>query len=93
MRPGLRTRETASAQEGAGWPHPGLFVRTPNIGGAEKPACFSYPQRPEAVYRVPEIPWLDPGPYRFECIAIWADGTIALQSQGAGTWQMIEGSD
>ena len=34
-----------SPQEGAGWPRQGLVVRTPNIGGAESGACFSYSHR------------------------------------------------
>ncbi|MEZ7981481.1 MAG: hypothetical protein QMC74_17495, partial [Myxococcota bacterium] len=34
---------TKSAQEGAEYLHRSLVVRTPNIGGAEKPACLSYP--------------------------------------------------
>ena len=29
--------------EEAGWPHRSLFVRMPNIGGAENGACFPYP--------------------------------------------------
>jgi hypothetical protein len=36
------SRTETSAQEGAGWPHRSLFVRTPHIGRAENAACFSY---------------------------------------------------
>ena len=41
------------AGSGAEYPHRGLFVRMPDIGGAEKPACFSYP--PPSV----EIVWFE----------------------------------
>jgi hypothetical protein len=34
---------TKRSQEGAGWPHQGLFVRMASIGGAKNAACFSYP--------------------------------------------------
>ena len=41
---------------------------------------------PWTLFEVPELPWLDPGPYRFDCLALWDDGTIATQAFGAGEW-------
>lgn len=45
-----------------------------------------HPREPEVLFEVPELPWLDPGPYHLECLGLWADGTFAAQTFGAGEW-------
>lgn len=39
---------------------------------------------------VPEIPWLFPGPYQHDCLALWDDGTLAGQLAAEGAWNARE---
>ncbi|GEM_PF-4990752 len=53
---------------------------------AQVSVTSGFREPPWKVYEVPELPWLDPGPYRFDCVALWQDGTIATQAFGTGEW-------
>lgn len=61
-------------------------TQTSNTATVSVTSGFREP--PWKVFEVPELPWLDPGPYRFDCVALWRDGTIATQTFGLGEWAM-----
>ncbi len=49
IQPWSRRPGSEYPQEAAEYSHRSLVVRMPNIGGAEKPACFSYSLTPDCV--------------------------------------------